>query len=128
MTWETVKKTKQGRPPKSFITFKPKDYKIYLSTQLLNDYFNDYNYVIIRVDKISHLIAIQSVAKQDKNTLKIIKNGRNGYLGGGDIHAKELFKYDFIPKKNTKFIPHWKPKIEWLIIDFNNNGGNNNER
>jgi len=121
MSWETVKKTKQGRPPKSFVTFKPKDYKLYLSTQLLKDYFNDYNYVIIRADKISHLIAIQSVAKKDKDTFKIIKTGKPGYLGGGDIHAKKLFNYDFIPKKNTKIEPHWDPKIEWLTINFDNN-------
>ena len=125
MSWETLKKTKQGRPPKSFVTFKPKDYKLYLSTQLLRDYFNDYNYVIIRVDKISHLIAIQSIAKKDKDTFKIIKTGRAGYPNGGDIHAKKLFEYDFIPKKNTKFKPHWDSKIKWLIINFN--GGDNNE-
>lgn len=126
MSWETLKKTKQGRPSESFITFKPKDYKIYLSTQLLKDYFNSYNYVLIRIDKISHKIAIQSVAKKDKDTFKIIKNGRGGYLGGGDIHAKELFKHSFIPKKNTRLKPCWNPRIEWLIINFNNNGGNDN--
>ena len=64
--------------------------------------------------------------KKAKDTFKIIKTGRNGYLGGGDIHAKELFKHSFIPKKNTRFKPHWKPRIEWLMINLN--GGDNNAR
>jgi len=121
MEWETVKHANK-HPQKSFITLKPKLNRIYFSKKLLHDYFNDYQYVILRVAKKTQIISFQPVAQANDMTFKLIIAQKEDIINGADVSCKEVFKYKFMPKKTTRFIAEWKPKIEWLIINLNGKG------
>lgn len=123
MEWITVEHSNK-HPQKSFVTFKPKLNRVYFSKKLLHNYFNDYQYVIFRVAKESQVISFQPIAEKNDMTFKLIMARKGDVINGADVSCKEMFKYDFMPKKTTRFIAEWKPKIEWLIINFN--GGDNN--
>lgn len=124
MEWKTLKHSnKHTQQP--FVSFKPKWDRVYFSKKLLHDYFNNYQHIILRVAEKTRLVSFQPVAEKTDTTFKLIITRKGSITSGADISCKGVFKYKFMPKKTTRFIPHWDPKIEWLTINLNGKGENN---
>ena len=126
MTWITAKKYIRIKNTQPKITISGITKQIYFNAYIKRHIIADREKVIIRYNNESKMLAFQPVNEGD-NTYNLIKRGKNDY--GLLVHGTNILaQFGIEVNKKLSFIPHWDSKIEWLTINMNNKGGDDNER
>lgn len=129
MSWETARKYSRKKCKQPKITISTKTNTLYFNSYIRNHILGDREKIIARYNKESKMMAFQPIYAYEGDKMEVYKvNYPNTSRHRGALMSINniLSQFDVEIKERTTFIAEWKPKIEWLIINLNDNGGDNN--